>query len=96
VQTIYAATGIIEENHPQWVIFSDGSETTITLPSVPVKAMRQKVQKAPVRIDAQRWEMVWLGFEQKHQFSAAQSRSVQLGYDLFETMTHAARNATDF
>lgn len=77
----------VEEVVPQWVVFAPGNMNKFNLPELPSIA-------APS--NARRWEVIWLGTEAKYHYNQNFMVSVDLGYDLFETMTHAARNSRDF
>ncbi|MCC6278318.1 MAG: hypothetical protein IT289_10435 [Oligoflexia bacterium] len=96
VQITPTANGVVEESHPKWVVFASSKTSYFKLPQLPVDAQKESVLIAPVRVDTKRWEIAWLGLETRHQFDKSQLRSVNLGYDLFEAMTHASRNAQDF
>ena len=91
---------IAEDVTARWVVFAPQSVTQLDLPELPPEMAfydgswmtAPKIKTATVK----RWDMVWLGLDPQFHYDSSRVVSVDLGYDLFETMTHAARNAKDF
>lgn len=86
-----ALHAILTENEdPIWVVFASGKENGFTLPKLNFDTV-DFVQK-----QKKRWEVIWLGLEEKMQFNRRNRVSIRPGYEIFEIMTHAASNYVDF
>lgn len=90
----------VEETRPQWVVFSPGTVSNVQLPELPqemdLPTQYPWDQGAPGSRISKRWEAVWLGSDPSQIYSQERMRSEEMGYKMFEIMTHASRNGKDF
>ncbi|MDZ4678467.1 MAG: Ig-like domain-containing protein [Oligoflexia bacterium] len=103
VTVTQTGTIINESVRPQWIVFGNSTLEKIQLPtlsaellSIDTRSIYDQIAQTQPPTNFKRWEYIWLGLDPVLQFDNNQLMSVNIGYDLFESMTHAARNAVDF